>query len=138
MSLAKSGFHQFRVQSNAPGYYAPGVLPEGTTVPNGVFTFLRPAVVKEVVVNDPLDACTVEIHNVTKVDGAAAPAAAAAKFVLEPSNIPAGVPSYTIRVDAELKAGFLLRVTGNVGVTVVYRPMGRTAPDAPKVFIQRR
>lgn len=137
MSLAKTGWHQYRIE-NAAGIYAPGVLPEGTQVPNGVFTFMRPAVVKEVVVNNPTAATTVELHNVTKVDGAAAPAAAAAKFVLECGDIPAGTPSYTIPVDIECKAGLFMRVTGNGGITVVYRPMGRTAPDAPKVFIQRR
>lgn len=136
MSLAKSGFTTFRVAS-APADYGPGVatgaLAAATTI------FLRPAVVKEIVVNSPAGNGTVEIHDVATYLSTAAPAVANAKFNLKIQDIPATTPSYTIRVDAELKAGFFLRVLGaTIDVTVVYRPMGRTAPNAPKVFIQRR
>lgn len=136
MTIAKIGWMPFRVRV-APGDYAPGAL--ATTVP-AALTHMRPAVVKEIIVNDHASAGSVEIHDVAQMTGGSGvPAATAAKAVINIANIPAGVSSETIPVDVECKAGFFLRVVGaNVDVTVMFRPMGRTAPNHPDVFIQRR
>lgn len=135
MTIAKIGWTTFRV-SNDAGEYAPGVLT--TKVPNATLVNMRPAVVKEIIINNSPVAGTIEIHDVAQVTGGSAPAATAAKAIIETADIPAGVGSTTVPVDIECKAGFYMEVAGAVDMTVVYRPMGFTSPLNPKVFIQRR
>lgn len=136
MTIAKIGWMPFRVRV-APGDYAPGAL--ATVVP-AALTHMRPAVVRGIIINDHASAGSVEIHDVAQMTGSSgSPAATAAKTVINITNIPAGVGSEEIPIGIECKAGFFMRVVGaNVDVTVMFRPMGRTAPNHPKVFIQRR